>query len=370
MEKTILINYTGRKGGGPIDAIEMTKGLLNQGCKVIAVLSENIKNKKSWEALSLEELIFIPTYHTKLEFALRSIWFYIIGRRKLAKRLKKYDIDVIYCPMITFWTKMINDVVAANEIIAVIHDPIPHSGDKYVKYNFLFSSDACYKSATKIIVHSRKFVAYVEEKYHKQGKVFYIPLGRHACYKFMPDHVIHSYDPTKINYVFFGTISQYKGIGVLLEAYKKVCSRLENTSLSIYGSGDFSMYQKQADELTGVTVVNRWIADEEVAGIFHGENLITVLPYLDATQSGAVLVSMDFGVPIIATNTGGLSEQVENGVTGILVEPGNTDELADAMIRLAEDQAEQDKIAANVKKYLHSIEWDTLAQRLIQCIEQ
>lgn len=368
MNKAILINYTGRKGGGPIDAIEMTKGLISQGCKVIAVLSEDIENRQAWEQLPLEELIFIHTYRTKPEFLFRTAWFYISGRRKLAKRLERYDFDAIYCPMITFWTKMINDVVAANETIVVNHDPIPHSGDKYVKYNFIFSNDACYQSATKIIVHSEKFVSYVEERYNKKGKVFYLPLGRHAGYKFEADCVTHSYDPAKINYVFFGTISQYKGIGILLEAYRKVCNRLENTTLSIYGSGDFSMYQKQAEELTGVTVVNRWILDEEVASIFQGENLITVLPYLDATQSGAVLVSMDFGVPVIATNTGGLSEQIEDGVTGILVEPGNVDELADAMIRLAEDKTQQEKIAENVKKYLHSIEWDELAGRLLQYI--
>ena len=369
MDKTILINYTGRKGGGPIDAIEMTKGLMHHGCKMIAVLSENIENRKAWEQLSLEELIFIPTYNTKPEFALRTIWFYITGRQQLAKRLEKYDIDVIYCPMVTFWTKMINDVVKAKEVIVVAHDPVPHSGDKYAKFDFIFSPDACYQSASKIIVHSKRFVSYVEEKYQKQGKVFYIPLGRHTCYHFSPDHVMHTYNPKQINYVFFGTISRYKGVGVLMEAYKKVCSRLKNISLSIYGSGDFSVYQKQAEELSNVTIVNRWILEEEVAGIFHGENLITVLPYLDATQSGAVLVSMDFGVPIIATNTGGLSEQIEDGVTGVLVEPGNADELADAMIQLAEDKEKQKRIAENVKEYLHSIEWDELAAKLIEYME-
>lgn len=51
--------------------------------------------------------------------------------------------------------------------------------------------------------------------------------------------------------------------------------------------------------------------DEEVESIFSGENLVAVLPYLDATQSGVVLTAMDYGVPVIATDTGGLSEQIE-----------------------------------------------------------
>lgn len=362
-----MINYTGRRGGGPLDAIEMTKGLLHQGCKVIAVLSESIENREDWEQLPLLKLILIPTYHSKPEFALRSVWFRLIGRKRLARQLGQYRIDAIYCPMITFWTKMINDVVCAREVIVVEHDPIPHSGDKYVKWNKLLSLDSCYLSATKIVVHSKRYISYVEEKFNKHGKVFYIPLGRHDCYKYHTDQAIHRYDPQKINFVFFGTISKYKGIEVLLDAYKIVCEKMKNVSLSIYGSGDFAPYRKQTEQLSDVTVVNRWIADEEVAGIFHGDNLITVLPYLDATQSGVVLVSMDFGIPIIASNTGGLSEQIEDHVTGILVEPGNAQDLAEAMIRLANDEAEQKRIKKNVKGYLQTLDWDESARKLLEC---
>lgn len=370
MEKTILINYTGRKGGGPLDAIEMTKGLLKLGCKVIAVLSERIENREEWEHLPLFRLIFISTYNTKIGFAVRSVWFRLVGRKRLSKQLKDYRIDAIYCPMNAFWTKMINDVIEARETIVVDHDPIPHSGDQYAKLGKFFSGDASYLSASKIIVHSKKFISYVEEKYNKQGRVYYIPLGRHDCYKYYANKVIHEYDPEKVNFVFFGRISEYKGISVLLDAYRKVCAAMDKVSLSIYGAGDFAPYQKQVEELPDITVVNRWIADEEVACIFQGENLITVLPYLDATQSGVVLVSMDLGVPIIATKTGGLSEQIEDGVTGILVEPGDAEQLSEAMIGLASDKAKQRLLQENVNDYLDTIGWDTLAQRLLECIEE
>ena len=323
MRKLILINYTGRKGGGTLDAIEMTKGLLAHGCSIIAVLSESIENREEWERLPLLKLILIPTYRSRLGFTARTLWFFLVGRKRLAKQLKSYKIDAIYCPMITFWTKMINDVVPAQETIVVNHDPIPHSGDKYAKWGTLFSTDACYHSASKIVVHSKIYVSYVEKRYKKRGKVFYIPLGRHDCYKYHAQQMPCNYNPNMFNFIFFGTISRYKGIDVLLKAYGIVCRRMKNVSLSIYGSGDFAPYRRQAEHLLNVTVVNRWIADEEVAGIFQGENLIIVLPYIDATQSGVVLVSMDFGVPIIASDTGGLSEQIEDHVTGILVEPGN-----------------------------------------------
>ena len=44
--------------------------------------------------------------------------------------------------------------------------------------------------------------------------------------------------------------------------------------------------------------------------------------------------------PVIASNVGGLPEVVEDGVTGVLVEPNNPDALAEAMKRVAGDREE------------------------------
>lgn len=370
MAKTVLINYTGRRGGGPLDAIEMTKGLLKQDCEIIAILSQDIENKKEWELLKLKELIFVPTYQTKFQFVFSTIRFWINGRRKLKKRLRGYKIDIIYCPMITFWTKMINDCFTDCKVIVVNHDPLPHSGDKYAKWMKLLSTESVYLDADRIVVHTQKFVPYVEDRYNKRGQVIYIPLGRHDCYKKTSNEGIYQYDPQKTNYIFFGTFSKYKGIDILLEAYQSICKDRDDVSLSIYGSGDFSPYQNLANRVSNLTVVNKWISDEDVANIFAGENLIMVLPYIDATQSGVVLVAMDFGVPIIATDVGGLAEQIENNVTGILVEPGDSKQLADAMRMLADDKGKRRLINKNVSAFLENIGWDVSAKKLVEYMDE
>src|SRR6476646_2663246 len=53
--------------------------------------------------------------------------------------------------------------------------------------------------------------------------------------------------------------------------------------------------------------------------------------------SGVVIESMAMGIPIVATRCGGTTEQIENEVTGILVEPGDTQQLASALERLLDD---------------------------------
>ena len=77
-------------------------------------------------------------------------------------------------------------------------------------------------------------------------------------------------------------------------------------------------------------MVNRWIKDEEVESFFEDIDF-TVLPYIEATQSGIVMLSYAMQKPVIATNVGALSEQILEGETGFLIRPNNPDELVESI---------------------------------------
>ena len=51
----------------------------------------------------------------------------------------------------------------------------------------------------------------------------------------------------------------------------------------------------------------------------------------------SVIEAMAFGLPVVATTAGGLPEVVDDGVTGILVPPGDSQALSDALMRLLRD---------------------------------
>lgn len=368
-DEIILINYTGRRGGGPVDAIETAKALVAKGYKVAAVISRDVENYDEWLKVPLYRLIVVPTYNNKFEFVYRTLLFKFFTRKQIRKELKNEKIRVVFCPMLTFWTGMINEMIDCDNIIVGIHDPMPHSGDKYAKYNVIFDPDRLCMQAKRIIVHSAKFVEYVEKKYNKYGKVIYLPLGRYSYYDKLEGPEWVKYDPDKTNYVFFGTVSKYKGIGVLLDAYRIVQDSDNKVSLSIFGAGDFSEYEEKLEGLRNVRLENRWIDENEVKGIFTGHDLVMICPYIDATQSGAALVAMEFGVPVIATDVGGLSEQIENEKNGLLVQPDNAEELAYAMLRIAQDDSLRDFITENTKEYLRSISWDSITDRFIDIVD-
>ena len=90
------------------------------------------------------------------------------------------------------------------------------------------------------------------------------------------------------------------------------------------------------------------------------------MPYISASQSGIIHLAYAFGKPVIATNVGALPEIVNNGRTGLLVEPRNESALADAIIRLLSDKNLLDSMCENVTSYCeNNLSWDSIAKKTI-----
>lgn len=361
----IVINYTGHSGAGPINAFAMAKALQNNEECVIPIISSSVENISAWKNAGFEKLIIIDTYSSKISLIINSILFSARHKKYIKNELKNYYIKMIYCPMITFWTTKINKLLDCDEIIMVNHDPIPHTGQSILEPARIFNP---FKKADIVVVHSKAYIDYVSKKY---AHVEYLPLGEHNFYKTIENKkTIIKYDSDKVNFVFFGRIEKYKGLDILAKAYEQLCQKYSGTiTLSVIGNGDFSPYADMFSDLNNVTVINRWIKDEEVESVFTGKNLINICPYKDATQSGVVLVAYDYGVPAIATKTGGLPEQVFDDKTGFLVEPNDVSGLANAMERYINDADLISKQQGQISEYLESISWEKSAKKLLSMID-
>lgn len=143
--------------------------------------------------------------------------------------------------------------------------------------------------------------------------------------------------------LFFGLIRHYKGLPSLIEALPRVLRRLDCTLLVV---GEFYEGKQRCLELieslglaSKIRLADRFVPDDEVSQYFCAADLV-VLPYESATQSGVVPIAYAFGRPVVATRVGGLPEAVIEGETGYLVDPGDPEGLANAILRFfAEDKA-------------------------------
>lgn len=159
-------------------------------------------------------------------------------------------------------------------------------------------------------------------------------------------------------YGYVGRINVDKGINELIEAFKIISSEKTNAYLALVGMLDDVNPIKEenleyARECKNIVMTGNVPKDE----VYHHMSMFDVLTHPTYREGfGKVLQeAMGVGLPIITTNAPGPSEVVEDGISGVLCEVKNSQDLADKMRALYEDPAMRDRIAkaglARAEKY-------------------
>jgi glycosyltransferase involved in cell wall biosynthesis len=163
--------------------------------------------------------------------------------------------------------------------------------------------------------------------------------------------------------LFFGFVRPYKGLLDLIEALPAVLAEVD-VDLLVVGEiwGEAAPYHERVRELglaDRVRFVDRYVSNEEATLYFAAADL-AVLPYRDATGSAVLQLAFGLGVPVVATRTGGMSEAVEEGTTGFLVDPGDVTGLSAAIVRyFREDRSAAFRAA--ISRQRDRFGWDRLS---------
>jgi glycosyltransferase involved in cell wall biosynthesis len=121
---------------------------------------------------------------------------------------------------------------------------------------------------------------------------------------------------------------------------------------------------------TKVEVVDEYIRNHQLARMFM-EATVVVCPYIDATQSGVVLTAYAFRRPVVATKTGGLPDYVKNEVTGLLIDPNDHYQLADALIRMLENRNLRMKLEEGIEYMAgKDFNWEEIAKKAVALYSQ
>ncbi len=172
--------------------------------------------------------------------------------------------------------------------------------------------------------------------------------------------------------VFVGaltTFHAYKGVDVLLKAFKNTCETID-LRLLIVGAGDLSAnYKKLAEELgifSKVIFTGR-VKDLELPEYYAASDF-AILPSKDSSEGFglALLEAMATGKPVIGSRVGGIPEFVIEGANGLLVEPNNVDQLARAMLSLARDDDSRSTMGRSGLAFAKSNDWSSVARKLTE----
>ena len=160
----------------------------------------------------------------------------------------------------------------------------------------------------------------------------------------------------------FGTIRPYKGVDVLLEAFRDV----DGAELWVVGR-PLAMDMAPLHELAGrlldrVRFVTRYVTDPEIPAFFRRADVVA-LPYRVIDQSGVLYAALAFGKPIVLSDVGGFREVAEDHGAARLVPPGDAEVLAGALNALLADPEERAALGARAAAAASgAYSWDEVAR--------
>jgi glycosyltransferase involved in cell wall biosynthesis len=168
---------------------------------------------------------------------------------------------------------------------------------------------------------------------------------------------------------FVGRLVNEKGVHVLIDSVPKVLQYYNGAKFIIAGKGPQLEHLKAKANYMGVShkvYFTGYIKDEELLKIYKCAD-VAVFPSLYEPFGIVALEGMVANVPVVVSDTGGLSGIVEHGVDGMKSYTGNANSLADSILEILHNPEKAEKMKENALKKVHSIyNWKLITDKTIE----
>jgi len=344
-EQKKLFFTCGKQGLEKSSVIEVSGSKINELPGYASLLQENNKKIK---------VVFV--FHKNFKILSLNAWANM-------REAKKYldNAEYIHIQSLTARNYFMVNKKNNKKIIIDIHDVIQHSGIK-LSFWSKFIVNQWLRAACEIIVHNSSCVDYMENVLKlPKAKINILPFGQiHLTAKKQEVGI----NPERPTLLFFGRICRYKGIEYLIEAVDTIRKKIPNLKVIIAGEDKSGLVASKVKDCGTYEIINKYIPNEQLAELLS-KSTIVVCPYTDATQSGVLMTALTFNKPVVATNVGGFPEIIENGITGVLVPPKDSQRLASAITDLLTDSGKLNRISENIRKKIsqENYSWDYIARK-------
>lgn len=291
----------------------------------------------------------------------------------IIKLIKQQKIDIIHSHWIVP-SGLLGCIVS--KITGLPHITTAHAGDVFTieHSNYLkVIGKFILKNSDKITVNSTftKNSALNIYRNLNSSKIEIIPMGVDTSI-FCPKNkteITH-----KSEYIIFsvGRLVEKKGIEYLIKAIPFVLNKLHNVRLVIGGSGPLENDLKKLVvnlNLSTSVIFTGYIKNLDLPK-YYASSDVFVLPSIktaggDTEGLGVVLLeAMACGLPVIGSNLGGITDIIENGKNGFLVEDKNPEDIADKIIKLLSNERLRQRFSEEGLKIVNEVfSWDVVTEK-------
>jgi glycogen synthase len=335
---------------------------------------------------SMSGVSFDPCYSTDILFPVDN-WFF---NRSLTKKASVINADVYEAHAVSGYgfPKKLEKLGIKKPFIHTIHGVLADEYEQAKKncYPSVRGRVANYfmqrlskleeetaKNATIVITISNYSLEKIQKYYGiEQSKVRIVPNGV-DIEKFKPMDTKEVRQQFGLGnepcVLFVGSLIPRKGLPFLVEAAKKVVRTQADTKFLIVGDGPLrnQLYDSlKTANLSGNFKFLGNLKDNVLPAIYNCADVF-VLPSIQEGQGIVLLEAQASGKPVVAFDIGGVKETLQNKETGLLVNQGDVDALADTLLKLLTDKTLREKMGSNGRKFVsENYTWDICAQKMLK----
>lgn len=279
-------------------------------------------------------------------------------------RSKIFEVPIYTAARLTF----------LNKLIFSAHNALPHEQKFWHK---IF-----YQLWYRIVDDIQVLGNYASQQLLEMGvpnrKIHWIPHGNYTLFlsQHQPDprsltREKYGAQADDIVFLMYGLIRQYKGLDLLTEAFCQIPTS-SKAYLIVAGGGNSHLFDsaieclKKGNKDTRAMFRFGFVEDAELSNLVAACDVV-VLPYRHVYQSGALLLSMTYGKPIIASNLSGFRDYVAHDREALLIDPTNTAEFSHAIETLSNDTRRRLYLGEKARsRALQAYGWPEIADQLVK----
>ncbi|TAF06988.1 MAG: glycosyltransferase family 1 protein [Nostocales cyanobacterium] len=293
---------------------------------------------------------------------------------EIMRLIRKVDPDILHVQEINDIWYLLTVLVLFKKmppLVTTIHDISSHPGDGKKVFGSDYTRPIAFYRSQQLIVHTEEQKTKLNQKFSiPNQKIHVLPHGEIGSWYKRHGHK-NSPPREPCTLLFFGRIWPYKGLKYLLEAMPLIAEQMPEVKLIIAGRGEnMEQYFPNGYDPQRYDILNHFITNEDVVSLF-ARSTITVLPYIEASQSGVAALSYGMGTPVVAFDVGGLSEIVRHEQDGLLVPPRDVKALAESIIYLLKDHKLYSKMqSATLARCQQDLNWANIAEQTLEVYHQ